>query len=234
LCRLRRFFAENGFLSEDYLLVTSTGEISFNPESDHWLDVAVFEEQVNHTLRLPILAATAADAKALENALQLYTGDLLEGLYDDWVLWERERLQRLYLGGLAYLLHYHKHHQAYRKSIECGHKILLYDSLREEIHREMMQLYLESGQRALAAQQYENCRKHLASELGIQPMKETRALYAQIISEGDWQQIRSANTRRSVCIQQALQEIDLGIQKLDDAQHQLQQAIQRMKEVGLF
>lgn len=233
LCRLRRLLESNGFSAETYLVTTPTGEIAFNLESDCWLDVAVFEKQVSRVLMQPIHAITPADAQELEDALQLYTGDLLEGLYDDWVLWERERLQRLYLNSLIYLLRYYKLHRAYSKGIECGYKILLHDPLREEIHREMMQLYLENGQRALAAHQYETCRKHLVEELGIQPLEETQALYAQVISEAGQNQVHPGDVWRSACVQQALQEICLGAQRLRDAQQQLRRAIQLIERVSL-
>ena len=59
------------------------------------------------------------------------------------------------------------------------------NSLREEIHREMMRSYVENGQRALALQQYEICQATLAKELGTSPMEDTQALYTQIFTEAD-------------------------------------------------
>lgn len=231
LCRLRRVLESRDILAETYLLTTPTGEVGFKQGSNYWLDVEAFEEQVGWVLAQPIYATETVDVQALENALQLYTGELLEGCYDDWILWERERLQRVYLNSLAYLLHYHKHHRAYEKSLECGHKILLSDPLREEIHREMMQLYLENGQRALAVQQYETCRQILASELNIQPMEETQALYARIISKADLDQAQPVDVGESTRVQQALQQICSGIQKLEEAQNQFQRAIQLIERV---
>lgn len=224
LWRLHRLFEEAGIPYEAYLTTSSTGEIGFDQESDYWLDVATFEEQSAQVLAQPVHATGTADIQQLENALELHTGELLENLYDDWVLWERERLQRLYLNSLAYLLHYYKYHGAYEKSLEYGHKILFHDPLREEIHREIMELHLESGQRALAIQQYETCRNILASELDIQPMEETQAAYTRIISESNHQsqRIRSNNP---TCVQQALEQIGLGMQSLKNAQEQFQQAI---------
>jgi DNA-binding SARP family transcriptional activator len=224
LWRLRRLFEAAGIHSEAYLMTSPTGEISFDQESDYWLDVAAFEEQSVQVLAQSIHATETADIQRLENALELYTGELLENLYDDWVLWERERLQRLYLNGLAYLLHYYKYHSAYEKSLEYGHKILFHDPLREEIHREIMELHLKNGQRALAVQQYETCRNILASELDIQPMEETQAAYARITSESKHLQSQHANSNPT-CVQQAIQQVHLSMQSLKNAQQQLQRAI---------
>jgi DNA-binding SARP family transcriptional activator len=228
LCRLRRTLESEGIPAETCLLTTSTGEVGFNQKCKHWLDVAAFEELAGQVLSQPINAIEAAEAQKLERALRLRTGELLEGFYDDWVLWERERLQRLYLNGLAHLLQYYRHHEAYEQSLECGHRILLCDPLREEIHREMMRLYLESGQRALAIQQYETCRKILATELNIQPMKETQALYTRAIlqvHQPHHRQPRPINLGGCSRVQQALQQICVGIQVLQEAQEQLLQAI---------
>jgi len=231
LCRLRRALESGGVAPETYLLTALAGEVGFNPESDYWLDVEAFEDQANEILARPVHAIEPHDAQKLENALQLYTGDLLEDFYDDWVLWERERLQRLYLNGLAHLMRYHKRLGAYKESIECAHQILACNPLREEIHREMMRLYLESGQRALAVRQYEVCREILASELQIPPMAETQALFARAVSDSVQPERRLANGEELTCVQRALQQICQSVSSLDTAQRQLQKAIQLIEQV---
>jgi DNA-binding SARP family transcriptional activator len=225
LWRLRRLFESQGVSWKSYLATAPTGEISFKQESDYWLDVAVFERQANQILAQPIQAVEADGIQQLECALELYTGELLEDFYDEWLLWERERLERLYLNSLAYLLRYYGCHGAYEKGLECGHEILFHDSLREEVHREMMRLYMKSGQRALAVQQYETCRDILASELNIEPMKKTQALYAWIVSEAGQLRASPGDLQESTSVQQALEQICLGMRSLRDAQDQFQQAI---------
>ncbi|MFQ5854953.1 MAG: BTAD domain-containing putative transcriptional regulator, partial [Anaerolineae bacterium] len=141
LWRLRSALEPEGIPRGTYLVRTPAGEIGFNHESDHWLDVAVFEEQAGRVLAQPIDVTESAKVQELENALRLYTGELLEGFYDDWALRERERLRFLYLNSLAHLMHYHKYQGAYEESLAYGQQILQHDPLREEIHREMMRLY---------------------------------------------------------------------------------------------
>jgi hypothetical protein len=65
-------------------------------------------------------------------------------------------------------------------AIRYAQAILDHDALREDVHRELMRLFLHSGQRALALRQFELCRAALKRELAIQPMPETLALYAGI------------------------------------------------------
>ena len=109
-------------------------------------------------------------------------GDLLEGFYDDWALRERERLRMLYLDCLGTLLRRHSETGALEPALRCGRQILALDPLREDIHREVIRLHVRNGHRALALQQYESCRAALEEELGVEPMEETRALCAELLS----------------------------------------------------
>ena len=78
LWRLRKVLEPDGIPRGTYLLTPSIGEIGFNSESKHWLDVAVLETQARQILGKPSKKTLAAEEVCeLENALKLYTGDLL-------------------------------------------------------------------------------------------------------------------------------------------------------------
>jgi DNA-binding SARP family transcriptional activator len=225
LWRLRHVLEPEGVPHGTYLIVTPSGEIGFNCRSQYWLDVEVFEKRVERVLSRPIPSIDIADAQGLERSLQLYSGDLLEALYDDWLLPDRERLRTLYLRGLAHLMRYYRHHGARLESLTYGAQILRCDPLREEIHREVMRLYLETGQRALALKQYEICREILAAELGINPMEETQRLYAQMTTEAH-EQLPPPLATESTGLQQALQQFHLALRNLDEAREQFERATQ--------
>lgn len=226
LWRLRQVLEPKGIASGTYLVTTSTGEVRFNGKSDHWLDVAVFEEVVTPILATPVRVMDDAAARELEAALELYTGELLEGFFDDWALRERERLRGLYLNSLAHLMQYHKNRGDYEQSLGYGQRILDYDPLREEIHRELMRLYVENGQRALAVRQYETCCEVLDAELSIPPMEETRALHDQITTETGRHRVQPSDPAERTTFQNAIQQLQHAMQDLDQAQLQLQRAIQ--------
>jgi DNA-binding SARP family transcriptional activator len=226
LWRLRQALESNGTPRGTYLLSTSTGEVGFNPDSEHWLDAAAFEAQSRQVLAKPIHEMQAADAHALESALQLYTGELLEGFYDDWALRERERLRSVYLNSLAHLMYYYKHQKAYQESMVYARQILDQDPLREEIHREIMRLHLANGQRALALRQYEVCCKLLAEELGIPPMEETRALHTQIVNETGARPTPVIPGHASINYPQILQQLQQAIEGFEEARSQVQRAVQ--------
>ena len=104
LCRLRNALEQGN--GEHYLIMSSTGELGFNPESDHGLDITVFEEKVRQISAKPIQNMGDDDARLLEDAIGLYKGDLLEGFCEDWCLHERELYEDLYLKCLERLMEY--------------------------------------------------------------------------------------------------------------------------------
>ncbi len=223
--RLRRSLQTPGGAGSGYLLSTPEGEVGFNPASEHWLDVAVFEGVLTRLCTQEEDAITPALAREAEAALALYTGDLLEGYYADWALRERERLRLLYIRGLRRLMGWYKEAGNLEASILCGQRILEKDLLREEIHRELMRLYAANGQRAQAVRQYQICRQALQRELEMEPMEETRRLY-HAIRQGPVSVRTMASNRPAEPAQ-----LDDLLQNLQQVQHQFQEANQRLEAV---
>jgi DNA-binding SARP family transcriptional activator len=195
------------------------------------LDVEVFEDQVGQILSKPSPALEEADVQKLTKALEVYSGGLLGGFYEDWVLRERERLRSMYLNCLAHLMNYYEYNKAFERSLAYGKQILERDPLREEIHRKMMRLYQANGQRALAMRHYELCCNLLTTELGIRPMEETQALYNQIV-EGQTKKPRhSFPTDEPVPGRRhALEQLCRAMQGLEEARVQLLSAIRLLEQ----
>ena len=181
LWRLRQVLEPGGIQRGTYL-ITRPDAVGFNCASDYWLDVAAFEDGVGRHLPPSAPADRALDWSGAEDAVACYTGDLLEGFYDDWALRERERLRVLYLDCLGTLLRGYSDSGALEPALRCGRQILVLDPLREDVHREVIRLHVRNGHRALALRQYECCRAALKEELGVEPMAETRALCADLLS----------------------------------------------------
>ena len=180
--RLRQLLEPSDVRPGTYLITQTSGEVGFNWDCGHWLDTKAFEQQVYPLLRKPVPYLTGDDVERIEEGMTLYRGELLEGIYDDWALRERERFRTLHLNCLTRLMEFHASRNNFEQGIAYGHEILRRDPVREEIHRGLMRLYLESGQRALAIHQYTRCRELLEQELGLLPLEETQALYQQIMS----------------------------------------------------
>ncbi|HEX8068967.1 MAG TPA: BTAD domain-containing putative transcriptional regulator [Pyrinomonadaceae bacterium] len=145
-----------------------------------WLDVATFEQAC--ALAQGVRGRELDDARrtGLSAAVALYRGDLLEGCYQDWCLYERERLQNLYLAALDKLLSHAAAYQDYEAGQTYGALLLRQDRAHERTHRQLMRLHYRAGDRTAALRQYERCRAALRTELDVEPAARTRLLYEQI------------------------------------------------------
>ena len=165
---------------EQRLLLVEPDWIQCNPECDLWLDVAVIEDAFKLAKGILGRALTQEQAQALEAAVELYKGDLLADCYQDWCLFERERLQYQYLGILDKLMDYCEQHQDYESGLAYGERILRYDRAHERTHSQMMRLHYLAGDRIAALRQYDKCRAALHEELDIEPGEHIRQIYQQI------------------------------------------------------
>jgi DNA-binding SARP family transcriptional activator len=226
LWRLRNILEPEGVPSGTYLLADRIGEIGFNWSSDYWLDTAVFEDQVDRVLDRPVDDLSSDDVDRTDAVLDLCTGEFLEGIFDDWALQERERLRNLYLRALRWLMRCHRQQGNLAGSLACGQRILACDPLREDVHREMMRLYRDSGQRAQALRQYEICRQQLAKEMGIEPMPETQFLFASLKNDlGDALSPSETAAGAPDQLEQVLQLLQQAARDSSRANLRLQQAV---------
>src|SRR6266545_2887415 len=174
ICQLQRALGDQGCA----LLVDEWVQIA--PQADLWLDVARFEQAFALVQAQPGERLDDRCAKIVEEAVALYTGDLLGGCYQDWCLFERERLQNIYLALLDKLMAYCEAHRTYEQGLGYGTRILRCDRAHEQTHRRMMRLRYLAGDRTAALRQYQRCVAALQEELGIAPTELTQALYVQI------------------------------------------------------
>jgi DNA-binding SARP family transcriptional activator len=154
--------------------------VQLNSRSEVWLDVAILEQAFAITQGVPGDRLDRSSAQLLKDAVEVYRGDLLDGWYQDWCLFERERLQNIYLSMLDKLMTYSEEHLEYEIGFAYGATILRYDRARERTHRQLMHLQCMAGDRTGALRQYERCVAALDEELGVKPEGRTTTLYEQI------------------------------------------------------
>ncbi len=141
-------------------------------------DVAQFCDVVAHLQR------ERPDMASLEDALALYRGPYLDGLTQDWVLLERERLRGLFLEALGDLLERHKRVGDYPAALHTARRLVTTEPLHEAAHRELMRLYHLLGRDAEAVEQYHRCRELLRETLDVAPAPETEMLYQVLRRRG--------------------------------------------------
>src|SRR5262249_23174565 len=114
-------------------------------------DVAEFEAALRRA------AAPGTDSERapwLQQAVELYAGELLAGFYEEWIFPEREHLAEQYSGALRRLARCFAAQRDLDRAIDYARRAVLFDPLREEAHRDLMRLLAAGGQRSAALRQY--------------------------------------------------------------------------------
>jgi DNA-binding SARP family transcriptional activator len=166
----------------DQILLVEDNWVQLNTRSEIWLDVAVLEDTFAALKDKPGWELSTAEKDQMQVAVQVYGGDLLEGSYQDWCLFERERLQNIFLALLYKLMSHCEAHHEYEAGQVFGTRILNYDRASERTHRRLMQLHYMAGDRTAALRQYDRCVSALYEDLGVKPDKRTVELYEKIRS----------------------------------------------------
>lgn len=142
-------------------------------------DVAEFEQ-----------LAASDDIAALERALSLYRGELIDGfasrdaVFDEWLLVARDRYRKLACQVAARLVRALRAADRADEAIDALGALLVIDAAHEQSHRDLIELLAQVGRRSDALRQYQACVDALERELGVTPSSETNALVAEIKAAG--------------------------------------------------
>jgi TolB-like protein len=130
--------------------------------------------------------AKSKDPDELRRCLELYRGDLLDGLtpheavYDEWLLLARGRLRRIACETADQLVKTLVSQDRTDEAIEALNRRLVMDPACEPAHSKLMELLARIGRRSDALRQYQACVDALQRELGAEPSAETKSLYTRI------------------------------------------------------
>ena len=167
----------------EQFLSADTHMLHWHPVTPFHLDVAEFEQ-----------ALTLADAAtrqhnqhvlqvALEQADNLYHGDLLPDCYDEWILPERERLRQRHRQALEHLLHLFEVQGDTVAAIRSAQRLIARDPLSEDLYRRLMRLFALNNDRASALHVYHTCVTTLQREMGVDPDPATREAYERLLQQ---------------------------------------------------
>lgn len=175
LSRLRDVLSELG-LPDKELLVANREQVA--------LKLAICDCDVSYFEALLKAARTQEPVEqqaTLAQAVALYTGPLLPGHDEDWVLGERQRLQELAVGALRQLVQFAwKQAKDLDLALDYARRTVLLDPLQEEAHQDVLRLLLELRRPVVAREHYHRFVGKLRTELGCGPLKETEALLLEI------------------------------------------------------
>jgi two-component SAPR family response regulator len=152
----------------------------FDLQRDFWYDVAAFKNLMNEVRR-----GNGDLENLLRQALGIYKGDYLIGIYSDWCLQKREALRKLYLDGLVQQASLFTKRGKLEESMDLYHQVVKHEPFREDVHRELMRSLVLAGRQAEAVHHYRAYAQFLHDEMDVKPTLETTRLYQSILEQAD-------------------------------------------------
>ena len=153
-------------------LETNAQEVYLPPET-RWLDTEAFRK-----------AVASVDLRDWLEALTLYQGDLLESVYDDWLLEEREALYLQHIRLLHHTCDQLLQRRQFDEVLPLAERLAQAEPYDEKALCTLMQTYRAVGRRGAALAAYESFVSLAADELGAESDPATQALAQTIRSTG--------------------------------------------------
>jgi DNA-binding SARP family transcriptional activator len=212
------------------LLIIDPHWIQISKDAVYWLDVSLIENLFTSVRGKRGSELSPQQFAELQQSVTAYTGDLLEGWFQDWCLYYRVRLREMFLDIVDKLMEYCEANDQSEMGIEFGNIILSYDRARERSHQRIMRLYYTAGYRSAALQQFKICQRALRDELDVEPSERTKNIYNQILSDnlGPWDDLELTSTSlNGNSFSGRMQNRLRRVEKLVRAQSKLQARLER-------
>ena len=190
----------------DPFIIITRQTVGLNPDANIWVDVSIFEGLIDDVLAHDPAPATLSpdDLERLEQALSMAQDEFLTGFsireasdFDEWVIYERERIQHQLLRALTLITEHFAQTQQPQKGLPWAQRMVQTEPLHERGHQLLMALYHADGQRNAALSHYETLVETLREELGLTPAGETQRLLERIV-QGELEPAPGNSTAQSV------------------------------------
>ena len=173
--RVRRNFTDTLYRVQKVLggewFVIESDTVALRINEDLWVDVWEFER-----------LAVSSQQVDLKKAVDLYAGDLLPELYDDWLLSEREFIRNQYLSALEKLAALQEGSGEFPQALLTLRRLVSTEPLHEPAHQSYLRLLGRLQRYGEALAHYEYLQRLLRSELDTEPLAETRQI-AQTVEQ---------------------------------------------------
>src|SRR5215467_11143695 len=171
-------------LGDEPSLVVTARDLCWRDTTTCRVDLRVFD-----TKRKAALAAAAAgdDEEVLAcgtAAIGSYRGDLLPGVYDDWLLDARSELERQCVDLCDLVSAARARTGDLTGAVEAARRRVQLQPLEEVGYRTLMELQADLGDRAGAVSTYHHCASVLERELGVAPDPATREAFERVMAQG--------------------------------------------------
>ncbi len=168
LWRIRKSFSQTSLTWEDFLK-TNDIHVTFDGQSDYWLDAEVLLDNFEAKSTAELIAVA-----------QLYQGELLPGFYDEWIVLERDRFQAAYQQLMNQLLERLLQAGSWDEVLHWGEEWIRLGHVPEPAYRALLRAYAGLGNQSMINATYRRCVQALDRDLCVEPSPETKRLYEEI------------------------------------------------------
>ena len=182
---------------EPSLIVTST-DLCWCDTATCRVDLRIFGIERDAALAA---AAINDDEGALVHAARAvaeYQGDLLPGVYDDWLLEVRSDLERKCVDMCDLVCATRTRTGDLTGAVDAARRRIQLQPLEEAGHRTLMQLQADLGDRAGAVSTYHRCASVLERELGVIPDPETQRAFQRLMARAGPASVRQRAAKSAV------------------------------------
>ena len=170
-------------LGDEPSLVVTPRDLCWRDTETCRVDVRIFAAE--RTAALAAAAADDSDGVLLHaaRAIAEYRGDLLPGVYEDWLLDARSEIERQCAGLCNLLCETRARRGDLAGAVEAARRRIQLQPLEEVGYRTLMQLQADLGDRAGAVSTYHHCASVLEHELGVVPDAATRKVFQRLMAQ---------------------------------------------------
>jgi DNA-binding SARP family transcriptional activator len=141
-------------------------------------------DRLDHLIGEAGQAAKADDRRAaLEAALNLFRGEPFTGIETDWAESEARRLRAVAVDILKRLARLRLDAAEHAAALDAAERGIALDSLNEDLWRLALEAEGALGSREAITERYERLQHLLDEKLGLEPQRETRTLYRELLGQ---------------------------------------------------
>jgi DNA-binding SARP family transcriptional activator/DNA-binding XRE family transcriptional regulator len=164
----------------DRFLQVDTNTIFWKTDEKQMIDVVLLRQALKDADLYNQRGDQSLQRVALEKAVSAYQGDLLPGLYEDWIEPEREGLRLQSQNAHRKLIQILEMQREYALALTIGQRLLNLDPLDEGTYVTLMRLYALNDDRAGVRRVYQNAVGTLQREVGVEPGEILRTAYQRL------------------------------------------------------
>lgn len=180
MSKLRALLTRAG-LDGSSTLTSSSGCYELRLPPNAWVDLEAAADAI-HEAETALRAGDAAAAYGPSAvAHHIARRPLLPGADGPWLDARRQRLRNILLRALECRARVYLCNGEHSLAIQAAQELVALEPLRESGHRLLIGALSDSGNSAEALRAYERCRRLIAEELGVDPSRQTKAVYERVL-----------------------------------------------------